>query len=313
MTEVTSTQDNFFRGYFDGRSRGRSGFASEPRFAQLKEAPKSNDSVQKPNPPSTSLAQISAQRYSLQARIDQRQSLDLQLVTQDGDTISLQLDVSRSAEFSRSYEQASFSATNGRAGIAALQSQLSQEFAFNSLGDLSIVVNGELDEGELEALQALFEELDTLASTFFSGSIDSAQSQALNFELDFSEFASLDLDLNSQQRFSAVETYQSVQAISGQNQRGSFSRGPTVLEVLDQAEQRIDAFNEQELALTQESRIDLLSLFLTSLEQFLNGDDASSAEVEVTGEESAEDIQELDDAERGDAERDDAEDLENDD
>lgn len=281
MTDVSLLQGNFFRGFSRGAfQQGPFGENSLPGRTSETPASSRTQGVPFSQQPST-LAQLSAQRYSLQARIDQSRSLDLQLVTQDGDVVSIALDFQRSAEINRSFEQTSLAGVSGRAAFLAEQSRLDQSFEFSSLSELDIAVDGELDEGELQALQELFSDLDRLAEVFFSGRSNEAQSLALGVQLDASEFASLDLDLNRQRRIDVIETYEAVQTISengGPQSPSIANSGQSILDLLGQAEQRIEMFAERELVFTEESRIDLLSLFLTRLESLLNPEDASPAE-----------------------------------
>lgn len=221
-----------------------------------------------------SLARISAQRYELEARVEQQNSFDLQLVTQDGDVVSIEFNLAKVLEFSEYQSQTSFEAINGSSFFSTLETESRSSLSFASFRDLDIQVIGELDTGELKALDELFADLDELSQLFFGGDLAQAQGFAQSFQLDTSEFTRIDLELGSQASFTAVESYRSIQSISGANSFAAAATPSTgsasLFDLLNQAESRIQQFSEaQQLELADQSYQDLLSLFLNSVEEQL--------------------------------------------
>ncbi|MFE8069490.1 DUF5610 domain-containing protein [Marinobacteraceae bacterium S3BR75-40.1] len=124
-------------------------------------------------------------RYALDSRT--RQSVAVEVKTQDGDVVTVRLD-----ERSRFSAQGSLS--QSREGTE-VRYQESQSFA----GRYAISVDGELDQGEMDALQSLFSEVDDFSSRFFGGDVQGAFDQAMNMGIDGEELASYSINLRYQQ------------------------------------------------------------------------------------------------------------------
>jgi hypothetical protein len=136
-------------------------------------------------------------RVDLAVDRSQSESFSLQLTTRDGDAVSI--DISR-----QSYNE--FSAT-GQA------SNLSSSFKFNqtdfSSSSFSLSVTGELDEGELTAIDQLLASVDGIATDFYQGNVDEAFEKMLDLEFDSSEFSRLDLNLQRTRMTNALAAYES--------------------------------------------------------------------------------------------------------
>lgn len=132
-------------------------------------------------------------RYSSQA--SQKNSMSLELVTQDGDKISL--------SFMQSSSSFAYAAQEGHQQISA------NGFEQGSAWQMDVV--GSLDEGEQEALSNLLQNVEQLSNTFFSGDLGGALEQAMQLGFDGSELASMSLNLRQETFSSVSRAYDSVQ------------------------------------------------------------------------------------------------------
>lgn len=104
------------------------------------------------------------------------QSFDLTVRTRDGDTVKLTVNA----------KDVSLLKLNA-SGEGAMAKHQSNALAFE--------VVGELDEGELKAINALLSETQKLSETFFNGDLDAAFKQALKLQMDGTELAAFALNL----------------------------------------------------------------------------------------------------------------------
>lgn len=136
---------------------------------------------------------VGESRYSSQA--GQKNSMTLELMTKDGDKISL--------SFMQSAQTSSFSSNNG--------SQQLQASGFQQNTSWQMDVVGSLDEGEQEALSNLLKDVEKLSSTFFGGDLGGALEQAMGLGFDGNELASMSLNLRQESFSSVSRAYNSVQ------------------------------------------------------------------------------------------------------
>ena len=111
------------------------------------------------------------------------QSLSLEVVTRDGDKVTVNF---------RQKEGGISLTTPGMSLTAS---------AFSSRFDMQI--DGNLDEGELNALQTLFDDVGKLSETFYGGDLGAALEEAMQLGFDGNELASMSLELR-QRSFSSV-------------------------------------------------------------------------------------------------------------
>ncbi len=123
------------------------------------------------------------------------ESVDLQVKTNDGDIITL----SFSASHSRDLQEGFYS--DQQSSVYAIQQR------YSASSNFGLTIQGELDEGELNALNDLLSEVTELSNEFFEGDFQTAYAMALDFELDFSEFSQFSLDLALTTKAQIVETY----------------------------------------------------------------------------------------------------------
>ncbi len=121
-----------------------------------------------------------------------KQRVALEVKTADGDTVRLRIGTE---------QRQSGALRVGENGFAAAYSS-------RSSAALSIEVDGELDEGEMKALNDLLQGVSGVADRFFGGDLDAAFEQAQGLNFDSSELSSMSLRMSRQ-----VSAYQRVQAM----------------------------------------------------------------------------------------------------
>ncbi|HSB96469.1 MAG TPA: DUF5610 domain-containing protein [Spongiibacteraceae bacterium] len=153
-----------------------------------------------PAAPTSTLSQLAA---SYKASFSSKQSVDLLVKTADGDTVHLQLGVNNKQSVRASYQA---DASGQRLSVSSSQ---------KSSAGLSISVDGDLDQDELQALNDLLDQVGDLADTFFSGDVASAFQQAGALDFNNPELSSLSLNLHSETRVrEKVAAYQQVQSLA---------------------------------------------------------------------------------------------------
>ncbi|WP_028295063.1 DUF5610 domain-containing protein [Oceanobacter kriegii] len=122
------------------------------------------------------------------SRADSSNTFALEVQTRDGDTVTVYY------EQNSSMEEAS---SNGSYAFSSLQDQA---FSFS--------VEGELDDGEMEALNGLFKQVESLSNQFFAGNMGEAIKQAMDIGYDSTELAAFSLDLSQSRSVQTTNVYQ---------------------------------------------------------------------------------------------------------
>jgi len=149
------------------------------------------------NTPSISAYQSQAAAVE---RFASAETFSLDLKTQDGDTVKI--------VFANQSEQSSAFAYNeddngNYSALYQLNQSQSSSFQFQ--------VQGDLDEGELEAISNLISEVTEISNEFFNGDVQKAFDTASQFQLDKTELSSINLQLTKSQEYSAASSYRTVQ------------------------------------------------------------------------------------------------------
>ena len=154
------------------------------------------------------------------------ETFNFEVKTKDGDIIRLNIDRGLS-------HLSSFGTTRTGGGFGAAYSEQSSSYA-----NISYSVEGELDEGELDALDALFAKVNKLADSFFAGDIGQAFNQAISLNYDSTELAGFSLNLMQTQTM--AEVYKEVAHMTepvrgeGNNRPDLFqSVGPFVRDIVE--------------------------------------------------------------------------------
>lgn len=143
-------------------------------------------------------ASVTNSQASIGVGVLVQRSANISIETQDGDVITL--------DFNRS--EAAAVAVEGQAGANGVSVSFSAVRVVSS--DLNYSVQGELDEGEVEALDELLSKISKVADTFFGGQIAAAFEKASNLELDTEELSRYSIALQSTVVQTVVSRYQQV-------------------------------------------------------------------------------------------------------
>jgi hypothetical protein len=122
-------------------------------------------------------------------------SFSLELVTQDGDRISIDIEKRDQVHAAASFSQ------NGDNSTSGIRYQQSSASRFN------LTVEGEIDDEELAAINQLLENVDSIAVDFYAGNLDEAFASALDLNIDRDQLASLNLELQKTSVTKALASY----------------------------------------------------------------------------------------------------------
>ncbi len=122
------------------------------------------------------------------ARMVSKEKGVLQIRTQEGDVVSI--------KFSNKLEVRA-----GNAQVTAGDQQYeTSSIAIASVSRTKLMVRGDLNADELQAVQEVVERVDALANEFFAGNVDEALSHAATLDFDTEQLASIALSLSRKQR-----------------------------------------------------------------------------------------------------------------
>jgi len=135
----------------------------------------------------------SSYQYAARTRIEN--SLTLDVLTRDGDKVSV--------SFAQVADRFQYQAQS--AGSSIQTSGYEEGFAWQ------MDVNGSLDEEEQQALGNLLKDVEKLSNTFFRGDLGGALEQAMELGFDGTELASMSLNLKQSAFSSVSQAYNQVQ------------------------------------------------------------------------------------------------------
>ncbi len=161
----------------------------------------------------------------------QQRSFQMEVMTQDGDRVTLIVNASQS----RSSSSVDFSM--GAVGLNAAMTQL------NSQNEFSFQVEGNLDQAEIAALSDLFSQVNGVAETFYNGDVEQAFDQAMSVGMNTDELAAFRVDIQQTKTVVAQNTYT---AIDSQSDRG---RNPSSTNVLDRLTEFADRVKQAKTAI----------------------------------------------------------------
>ena len=136
--------------------------------------------------------------YNQAIELQQSGTAALQIETQDGDTITLQMQ-------SQWYGALHYSETN-TPSTQSKQASLEQYQGYT----IHYQVEGELDEAELAALDQVMQQMSVATNHFFNGELDSAISSLNSFQLDAEQFTALSISMQRSVSYSMAESYREV-------------------------------------------------------------------------------------------------------
>lgn len=187
---------------------------------------KIQDNLGSPNPtvfgqPAAGNVRGAAATYKAQMDYSLSKESSLTIRTRDGDEVNISFaDITR---FQQSHSQtaayASYSNNGGgsgsggsqgsEGGFAGLYQQEDTMSYYRALG-FSFSVDGDLDEGEQEAIAKLVQDISELADEFFNGDLDKAWEQAQELGFDSSELSGFSLSMQRTESISVRESYSAV-------------------------------------------------------------------------------------------------------
>ncbi|WP_108652454.1 DUF5610 domain-containing protein [Dongshaea marina] len=148
------------------------------------------------------------------AAAEQKQT-SLEITTNDGDKVTLNIGERSQAQFSHSVSPRAAAAyglgPNEGHSQASEHRELSSEKMHLHLQEsrhFSLSVEGELDDEELAAIGELVSQLDELATTFFAGDLDEAFEMATQVGYDDEELMGFAFNLKHSRAVSVSQTYQ---------------------------------------------------------------------------------------------------------
>jgi len=136
---------------------------------------------------------------ALQVSENSARSLDISLTTRDGDRVILSL-------AQNSASQQTLLSSQGQ-GVALTAS----DSTVNASSRFSLSVQGQLDQGEIQAIRHLLHKAEKLASQFFAGNVSQAAEKVQDIKLDRGELAAFSLNLSAT-RSRQISNYQTVAA-----------------------------------------------------------------------------------------------------
>ena len=134
--------------------------------------------------------------------ISNSKNSDLSITTTDGDIVSISF-----SELQQYASKESYQYEEGSKGVAENYSMASSEY---HEVNFSYSVEGELDDEEKAAIEALIKDVNSLQKDFFSGNVDQAFEKALELGFDNEQIANFSMDLQQTQTSYVSQTYTEV-------------------------------------------------------------------------------------------------------
>jgi hypothetical protein len=137
----------------------------------------------------------------------------MEITTRDGDVVKINV------ASARAFSSATSSLSTDNTSASAFSAEISGEDSF------SFSVEGELDEGEMQALNDLFAQVNDVAETFYGGDVEAAFNQAMSIGYDQNELAGFAANMLQTQTIAVTQTYAEVARAGGGN-AGQDASGP---------------------------------------------------------------------------------------
>lgn len=145
--------------------------------------------------------------------ISASREFSMEITTRDGDVVKINV------ASARAFSSATSSLSTDNASASAFSAEMSGEDSF------SFSVEGELDEGEMQALNDLFAQVNDVAETFYGGDVEAAFNQAMSIGYDQNELAGFAANMLQTQTIAVTQTYAEV-ARAGGGDAGQEASGP---------------------------------------------------------------------------------------
>ncbi len=143
---------------------------------------------------------VAIKAASSEHAFSRNESTKVEITTNDGDKILIELFKNQNAQSQQHYGQDE----NG--------SSFSQSRSISASAGISYEVHGELDEDEQKAIDDLLKDVAKVSDHFFSGNTQQAFKKAMDMSFDSEELTRISLDMSYQEtRSVAISTYGAVQ------------------------------------------------------------------------------------------------------
>jgi hypothetical protein len=151
--------------------------------------------------PTSDSAPTRATSISAAERYSKAESFSMDVMTQEGDKISINF----SSEASITASLGAYSDGDTSAVSFGIDRNASSNYSFS--------VEGDLNEEELDALTSLIQDINLIAEDFYSGDVQDAFEQATELEMDKSQLMNLNVTMTQSASYTAVAAYEQVQQL----------------------------------------------------------------------------------------------------
>ena len=159
-------------------------------------------------PPVPTAPPVSTRRIEFTKTVEvlRSRSFDLSIETQEGDTVTFSIEQFYSKQASKEFVKDE----NGFSVNVDRQTARGEEITYK--------VNGDINEQEQAAIDALIKKVDRLADKFYSGNIAGAFRKATRVGIDAEQLASFSLNLQSSKSVEITKTYREIQGVPAEQQ-----------------------------------------------------------------------------------------------
>ncbi|WP_188745294.1 DUF5610 domain-containing protein [Marinobacterium zhoushanense] len=152
-------------------------------------------------------------RLGIVERFSNAEDMELTIRTQDGDAVTVR--------FSRNLQQeSSLALQSDESGLAA-----SFSLSRSERSEYRFSIEGDLDEGEIDALNNLIKDVSNLADEFFDGDVQKAFEQSAGLNFDSSELASMSLTMSYSRQYASASSYEQMQQLDQPQDRPGLRLG----------------------------------------------------------------------------------------
>ncbi|MCW9047287.1 MAG: DUF5610 domain-containing protein [Gammaproteobacteria bacterium] len=201
--------------------------------------------------------ELISESAALTSRFEQSKEASIEIVTQDGDKIEVSYSAFIESASSQSYSRNQ----QGSSASYELSSVSSSAFQFS--------VQGELDEGEQQAINELLNKVGDLASQFFNGDVQAAFNSAMQLGFDSEELKSFALDFQQSTYIEVTQTYQRTEQFNDSATRPPAPGPAAAIDLLSQLEKLIEQQNNNHFLEQPENTVKTL---LTDMMDLVNQD-----------------------------------------
>ena len=206
------------------------------------------------------IGQLVSENHSQSSQFKQSSQAAIEIVTRDGDKVEVSYSAFIQATSNQSY-------AHNQQGFAARS-----EFSSASTVSFQFSVQGDIDEGEQQAINELMNEVVDLAKQFFNGDVQAAFHASMELGFDSSELKSFALDFKQSSYLEVVQAYERTEKINkAETQQGTkydasanYGPGPAV-SLLAQLENLMENSKVSALIEQPENTIKFLLMDMISL------------------------------------------------